>query len=130
MRRRTFLASTSAFAVMNVAGCVLSEDSSPTFILHDIRSYQPDAETIFVLSTVERQGEGDGEVTIDVELLFENMHNWGMERTFKVREKENEEQTLAHAFTADSPTFDQPFTAKAKIIRQDDADSDWVEETD
>lgn len=105
-------------------------DSAPQFILRESQSYQPDEETILVVCTVERQGEGNGEVEIRAKLSFRGTRDWVQTRTFGVPDEYEDERTLAVAFSDDSSNFDHSFTAEAKLLGDSAVDTEWVEETD
>ena len=127
MERRAALASVGTVLSVKIAGCLFNK-SKPKFTLRDIQSYLADSGVAIVTATVEKQGNTEDNVTIRAELLIEDAYNHVSTQTFTIAEDLNE-RVVALPFTSDSSFYEEhTFTARGMILRQDEADSEWVTE--
>lgn len=127
MNRRTVLASVGAAVSLSGAGCLLArDDSGPTFSLRDVRLYRPDDRTAIVTGRVEKRGSDAGNVIVRAELRIENTYDHADTQEFVISE-DVDDRRIAAPFEYDSAVFEgRAVTARAKIVRHGEADSDWV----
>ncbi|RZH69207.1 twin-arginine translocation signal domain-containing protein [Natrinema altunense] len=129
MNRRDFLVGAGALSAVLGAGCQsLRDDPDPGFEIRTVRTYQPDADTVLVVTTVEKRTGVAGHVTLRAELRVDGDYDHAFVQEYVVPQ-DVAERTLAVPFEYDDAVFENAtYDARVKILREGDADSQWVTE--
>ncbi|ELY82548.1 hypothetical protein [Natrinema pallidum] len=127
MNRRELLAGVGALSAVLGSGCqALREDRNPAFEIRTVRTYQPDAGTVLVVTTVEKRSGVAGHVTLRAELQIAGDYDHAFIQEYVVP-ADVSERTLAVPFEYDEPVFENAtYDARVKILREGEADSHWT----